>query len=64
MAEALAEQREANRIIKILIEVGGMQMNKVVLCQMGFDFGNARAPFAELTDAQKQYIKTEVTDKL
>ena len=41
-----------------------MQMNKTVLCQMGFDFGEARAPFAELTDAQKQYIKTEVTDKL
>ncbi len=64
MAEALEVQREANRIIKILIEVGGMQMNKEVLCQMGFDFGVARAPFAELTEAQKQRIRTEVTDRL
>lgn len=64
MAEALEEQREANRIIKILIEVGGMQMNKEVLCQMGFDFGTARAPFAPLTAEQKEYIRREVTDKL
>ena len=64
MAEALAEQREANRIIKILIEVGGMQMNKEVLCQMGFDFGEARAPFAPLSNEQKEYIRREVTSKL
>ena len=64
MQEALAVQHEANRIIRILIEVGGMQMNKEVLCQMGFDFGVARAPFAPLTDAQKQLIRREVTDRL
>ena len=64
MAEALAEQREANRIIKILIEVGGMQMNKEVLCQMGFDFGVARAPFAPLSEETKEYIRREVTSKL
>ena len=64
MAEALAEQREANRIIKILIEVGGMQMNKTVLCQMGFDFGEARAPFAPLSDETQEYIRREVTNKL
>ena len=64
MAEALAEQREANRIIKILIEVGGMQMNKEVLCQMGFDFGVARAPFAPLSEETKEYIRREVTNKL
>ena len=64
MAEALEEQREANRIIKILIEVGGMQMNKEVLCQMGFDFGVARAPFAPLSEETKEYIRREVTNKL
>ena len=64
MAEALAEQREANRIIKILIEVGGMQMNKEVLCQMGFDFGVARAPFSPLSEKTKEYIRREVTSKL
>lgn len=64
MAEALEIQREANRIIKILIEVGGMQMNKLVLCQLGFDFGKARAPFCDLPDDKIQLIKAEVTDKL
>ncbi|MBQ7347555.1 MAG: N-acetylneuraminate lyase [Clostridia bacterium] len=64
MAEALEVQREANRIIKILIDLGGMQMNKEVLCQMGFDFGNARAPFIELTAEQKELIRREVTSKL
>ncbi len=64
MREALEVQREANRIIQILIEVGGMQMNKEVLCQMGFDFGVARAPFAELSPKQKQRIRAEVTDRL
>ena len=64
MAEALEIQREANRIIKILIEVGGMQMNKEVLCQMGFDFGAPRAPFLPLSDAQKDLIRREVTSRL
>lgn len=64
IAEALEIQREANRIIRVLIEVGGMQMNKEVLCQMGFDFGVARAPFAELSAEQKARIRREVTDKL
>ena len=64
MAEALAVQHEANHIIKILIDLGGMQMNKEVLCQMGFDFGNARAPFIELTQEQKDLIRREVTNKL
>ncbi len=64
MAEALEVQREANRIIKILIEVGGMQMNKEVLCQMGFDFGVARAPFAPLSEETKERIRREVTSRL
>lgn len=62
--EALAMQREANRIISILIEIGGMQMNKEVLCQMGFDFGAPRAPFAPLTDEQKDRIRHEVVERL
>ncbi len=63
-AEALPIQREANRIITILFEVGGMQMNKEVLCQMGFDFGTPRTPFSPLTDAQKEHIRREVTNRL
>ncbi len=64
MNEALEIQKEANRIISILIEVGGMQMNKEVMCQMGFDFGVPRAPFGELTEAQKKLIREEVVNKL
>ena len=64
MEEALAVQREVNRIISVLIECGVMQSNKEILCQMGFDFGIARAPFADLTAEQKQRLKAEVTDRL
>ena len=64
MAEALEIQREANRIIKILIQLGGMQMSKEVLCQMGFDFASPRAPFMELNAQQKELIRREVTSRL
>ncbi len=64
MQEALEVQKEANRIIKVLIEVGGMQMNKYVLCQMGFDFGEARAPFGALSEEHKKLIREEVVAKL
>ena len=64
MEEALAVQREANRIIGVLIECGVMQSNKEILCQMGIDVGEARAPFAPLSEEQKNRLKAEVTDKL
>ncbi len=64
MKEALEVQKEANRIIDVLIKVGGMQMNKYVLCQMGFDFGEARAPFGALSEEDKKLIREEVVNKL
>lgn len=62
--EALVIQHEANRIIKALCKVGVMEGEKEVLCQMGFDFGHARAPFSVLTDEQKAFLKKEITDRL
>lgn len=62
--EALAVQREVNRIIDILIRCGVMQANKEILCQLGLDFGTARAPFAPLNEEQKALLKREITDKL
>ena len=62
--EALEIQREANRIIKALCKVGVMEGEKEVLCQMGFDFGTARAPFSVLTDDQKKFLKEHITDRL
>ena len=62
--EALKEQKEANRIIKVLCKVGVMEGEKGVLNQLGFDFGCARAPFSELTADQKKFLKKEITDKL
>ena len=41
-----------------------MEGEKEVLCQLGFDFGHARAPFSVLTDAQKAFLKAEITDRL
>ena len=64
MEEALILQRECNRIIKALCKVGVMEGEKEVLCQLGFDFGNARAPFSELTVEQKNFIKENITDRL
>lgn len=64
LGEALEIQREANRIIKALCRVGVMEGEKEVLCQMGFDFGTARAPFSELTEEQKRFLKETITDRL
>lgn len=57
-------QAEANRIIKALCKVGVMEAEKEVLNQLGFDFGNARAPFSILTDEQKAFIRENITETL
>ena len=60
IAEAQAKQNEANKIIAVLCKVGVMEGEKEILCQMGMDFGNARAPFSVLTHEQKELIRTEI----
>ena len=64
LCEAREVQKECNRIITALCRVGVMEGEKEVLCQLGFDFGRARAPFSELTDEQKAFIKAEITERL
>ena len=62
--EARAIQQECNRIITALIAVGVMEGEKEVLCQLGLNFGHARAPFSVLNSDQKAFIKAEITDRL
>ncbi|MGM9684532.1 MAG: N-acetylneuraminate lyase [Eubacteriales bacterium] len=62
--EALKIQKECNRIIKALCRVGVMEGEKEVLCQLGFDFGNARSPFSVLSEEQKQFVRENITDTL
>ena len=62
--EAQEIQKEANRIIKALCKVGVMEGEKEILCQLGFDFGYARAPFSQLNDEQKAFLKNAITDTL
>ena len=64
LAEARVLQQECNRIITALCKVGVMEGEKEVLCQMGFDFGNARAPFSVLTDEQKNFLRENITARL
>lgn len=58
--EAQEIQREVNRIIVILCNIGVMQAEKEVLNQLGLDFGICRKPFGEVTAAQKELIAKEI----
>ena len=64
LAEAREVQQECNRIITALCKVGVMEGEKEVLCQMGFDFGYARAPFSKLSQEQKEFLTQAITSKL
>lgn len=54
--EAQAVQKEANAIIRALCKVGVMQGEKAVMDALGFEMGDARAPFAPLTQEQKKEL--------
>lgn len=58
--EAQQIQKEANRIITILCQIGVMQAEKEVLNQLSFDFGVCRHPFEEPTAEQKNLIAKEI----
>ena len=60
IAEAQKIQKEANRIITLLCQIGVMQAEKEVLNQLGFDFGHCRKPFGEPTAEQKTIIAKEI----
>lgn len=58
--EAKEIQKEANKIITVLCNIGVMQAEKEVLNQLGFDFGVCRHPFGEPTAEQKALISKEI----
>jgi len=58
--EAQAIQKQANRIIAILCQIGVMQAEKEVLNQLGFVFGVCRHPFKEPDAEQKAMIAKEI----
>ena len=60
IAEAQKLQKEANRIITILCQIGVMQAEKEVLNQLGMPFGICRKPFGEPTAKQKELIAKEI----
>lgn len=60
LEEARKIQQEANRIIRIICNIGLMPAEKEVLNQLGFDFGIARKPFKEPSAEEKELIKTQV----
>lgn len=60
IAQAQQLQREVNRIIVILCNIGVMQAEKEVLNQLGLDFGICRKPFGEVTAEQKELIAKEI----
>ena len=52
-------QADVNKIVAALVKVGVMQGEKAVLCEMGLDFGIARAPFKDCSKEEKSaLIKT------
>ena len=53
-------QKEANRIITILIQCGVMQAEKEIMNQLGIDFGGCRKPFIDCTPEQKELLAKEV----
>ena len=58
--EALKIQRAANNIITALCQIGVMEGEKEVLCQMGLDFGHSRAPYSVLTAEQKRVVAEKI----
>jgi N-acetylneuraminate lyase len=58
--EAQAIQREANRIIALLIKMSIIPATKEILTQKGINAGICRKPFKELTEEEKQIITKEV----
>lgn len=58
MAEALKVQKEANRIITIMIKLGVLPAVKAILELQGIECGNCRPPFRELTQEDKRLLRS------
>lgn len=60
ISEAQVIQKEANKLIAVLIKNGVMQSEKEILNLLGFNMGICRKPFGELTAEQKESVKNEI----
>lgn len=58
MDEALGLQREANRVIDLLIRIGVFPATKAILARMGLDCGPCRAPFGSLSPEAQRLLDT------
>ncbi len=62
--QALALQHKANNCMQAMCSVGLIPAIKYALIQQGYPVGDARRPFAPLTEAQKAYIDTVLAENL
>ena len=60
MDEAYAIQKDANKVLAALIDIGIMQAEKAVMNLMGFDFGKARAPFGDVSAEEMKRLEKDV----
>lgn len=60
IAEAREIQHDINKVVETLFSIELMPAQKEVLNQLGFDFGNCRKPFRELTTEEKKIIEKEI----
>lgn len=60
IAEAQKIQHDINKVVETLFRIELMPAQKEVLNQLGFDFGNCRKPFRELTLDEKKTIEKEI----
>lgn len=60
IAEAREIQHDINKVVETLFSIELMPAQKEVLNQLGFDFGNCRKPFRELTNEEKKIIEKEI----
>ncbi len=62
--EAAALQERVDRVITVLCKYGVMAGCKTILTSMGIPMGVVRAPFTDLTDAQKTELLNAVRENL
>lgn len=60
IAEAREIQHDINKVVETLFSIELLPAQKEVLNQLGFDFGNCRKPFRELTHEEKKIIEKEI----
>lgn len=58
--EAQKIQSTVNTIVEALLKVGVIQGEKEILNQLGFDFGEALAPFYPLSEENKRFLQQTV----